>query len=40
MHFPRRFTYLIKLLGSLPPGLRLRLGRRIAGRKRRTQAGA
>jgi len=40
VHFPRRFTYLIKLLGSLPPGLRLRLGRRIAGRKRRTQAGA
>ena len=40
VHFPRRFTYLIKLLGSLPPGLRLRLGRRIAGRKRRPQAGA
>ncbi|WP_136068326.1 SDR family NAD(P)-dependent oxidoreductase [Modicisalibacter radicis] len=40
VHFPRRFTYLIKLLGILPPAVRLRLGRRIAGRRRATQAGA
>lgn len=39
VHFPRRFTYLIKLLGILPPALRLRLGLRVAGRKRDAQAG-
>lgn len=26
IHFPRRFTYLVKLLGILPPGLRRRIG--------------
>ncbi|WP_136248682.1 SDR family NAD(P)-dependent oxidoreductase [Halomonas borealis] len=30
IHFPRRFTLVLKLLGILPPGLRLRLGRRLA----------
>ncbi|WP_374710092.1 SDR family NAD(P)-dependent oxidoreductase [Halomonas koreensis] len=30
IHFPRRFTLALKLLGSLPPGLRFRLGRRLA----------
>ncbi|RTR01522.1 SDR family NAD(P)-dependent oxidoreductase [Halomonas nitroreducens] len=29
IHFPRRFTLLLKLLGSLSPGLRFRLGRRL-----------
>ncbi|MFG6178563.1 SDR family NAD(P)-dependent oxidoreductase [Halomonas sp. THAF12] len=30
IHFPRRFTLALKLLGILPPGLRFRLGRRLA----------
>ena len=30
IHFPRRFTLPLRLLGSLPPGLRFRLGRRLA----------
>ncbi|MBB3191697.1 SDR family NAD(P)-dependent oxidoreductase [Halomonas cerina] len=30
IHFPRRFTLLLKLLGVLPPGVRYRLGRRLA----------
>ncbi|SDK47094.1 SDR family NAD(P)-dependent oxidoreductase [Billgrantia gudaonensis] len=30
IHFPRRFTLAIRLLGILPPGLRLRIGRRLA----------
>ncbi|RAH36880.1 SDR family oxidoreductase [Halomonas sp. SL1] len=30
IHFPRRFTLPLKLLGILPPGLRFRLGRRLA----------
>ncbi|GHE22634.1 SDR family NAD(P)-dependent oxidoreductase [Halomonas urumqiensis] len=29
IHFPRRFTLLVKLAGILPPGLRLRLGLRM-----------
>lgn len=29
IHFPRRFTLLVKLMGILPPGLRFRLGRRM-----------
>ncbi|MDN3525123.1 SDR family NAD(P)-dependent oxidoreductase [Halomonas sabkhae] len=33
IHFPRRFTWLLKLLGSLPPALRFRLGRRLARRE-------
>ncbi len=34
IHFPRRFTYLVKALGVLPPALRRRFGLRIAGRGR------
>ncbi|MCW4149805.1 SDR family NAD(P)-dependent oxidoreductase [Halomonas sp. 18H] len=30
IHFPRRFTLMLKLLGILPPGLRFRLGRRMS----------
>ncbi|NYS59745.1 SDR family NAD(P)-dependent oxidoreductase [Vreelandella salicampi] len=30
IHFPRRFTYLVKLLGILPPGLRHAIGLRMA----------
>ncbi|MCG6659458.1 SDR family NAD(P)-dependent oxidoreductase [Halomonas campisalis] len=30
IHFPRRFTLPLRLLGILPPGLRLRLGRRLS----------
>ncbi|WP_163577719.1 SDR family NAD(P)-dependent oxidoreductase [Halomonas faecis] len=30
IHFPRRFTLALRLLGVLPPGLRFRLGRRLA----------
>lgn len=30
IHFPRRFTLVLRLLGILPPGLRFRLGRRLA----------
>lgn len=29
IHFPKRFTFLIKLMGILPPGLRFRLGKRM-----------
>lgn len=29
IHFPRRFTLLIKLLGILPPGLRHQMGLRM-----------
>ncbi len=29
IHFPRRFTLLVKLMGILPPALRFRLGRRL-----------
>ncbi|KPQ25066.1 MAG: putative short-chain dehydrogenase [Halomonas sp. HL-48] len=29
IHFPRRFTYLVKFLGILPPGLRRRIGLRM-----------
>ncbi|RAR58173.1 short-subunit dehydrogenase [Onishia taeanensis] len=37
IHFPRRFTYLVKLMGILPPGLRWRLGKRMT-RDRDTRA--
>ncbi|MGM0521287.1 MAG: SDR family NAD(P)-dependent oxidoreductase [Pseudomonadota bacterium] len=30
IHFPRRFTYLVKLIGILPPGLRHAIGLRMA----------
>lgn len=30
IHFPRRFTLALRLLGLLPPGLRFRLGRRLS----------
>ena len=30
IHFPRRFTLALRLLGILPPGLRFRLGRRLS----------
>ncbi|MDW5376151.1 SDR family NAD(P)-dependent oxidoreductase [Halomonas sp. HP20-15] len=40
VHFPQRFTRLVKLLGILPPTLRLRLGRYIAGRNRTAKAGS
>lgn len=29
IHFPRRFTYIVKLLGILPPALRFAIGRRM-----------
>lgn len=34
IHFPRRFTFLVKALGILPPALRRRFGLRIANRHR------
>ncbi|WP_110603363.1 MULTISPECIES: SDR family NAD(P)-dependent oxidoreductase [Salinicola] len=34
IHFPRRFTFLVKALGILPPALRRRFGLRIANRRR------
>ncbi|WP_192035951.1 SDR family NAD(P)-dependent oxidoreductase [Halomonas sp. YLGW01] len=37
IHFPKRFTYLVKLMGILPPGLRFRLGKRMI-RDRDTEA--
>ncbi|MBB3141597.1 SDR family NAD(P)-dependent oxidoreductase [Halomonas organivorans] len=38
IHFPRRFTLVLKLLGILPPGLRFRLGRRLARDPAATEA--
>ena len=29
IHFPRRFTYIVKLLGILPPALRRQVGLRM-----------
>jgi len=29
IHFPKRFTYIVKLLGILPPALRFAVGRRL-----------
>ncbi|MGQ7245229.1 SDR family NAD(P)-dependent oxidoreductase [Salinicola sp. V024] len=34
IHFPKRFTFLVKALGILPPALRQRFGLRIASRDR------
>ncbi|MBZ9539970.1 SDR family NAD(P)-dependent oxidoreductase [Modicisalibacter tunisiensis] len=38
IHFPRRFTALVKLAGLLPPALRLRLGRRLMHRRSPSEA--
>lgn len=38
IHFPRRFTLLVKLIGILPVSLRFRLGRRLSRSRTATEA--